>query len=203
MIETNSSVLEGTETQSVTRSHSRFGDFLELTKPRLTLLSVLTTLAGFYVGTTGDLALPLLAHTLIGTFMVGGACGALNMYIEREHDRKMRRTMNRPIPSGRMDASDALAFGIALGLLGIGYLAVAVNPLTALLGFITLASYLFWYTPMKRRSTLNTVIGGIPGALPPVMGWVAVRGELGPEALALFCVLFFWQMPHFLALAWM
>jgi protoheme IX farnesyltransferase len=200
MIETNSTVIETTEQL---RWHARFGDFLELTKPRLTMLSVLTTLAGFYVGTTGHLELPLLLHTLIGTFMVGGACGALNMYIEREHDAKMRRTMNRPIPSGKVTPSEAMAFGIALGIIGIGYLAIAVNVLTALLAVLTLTTYLFWYTPMKRRSTLNTVIGGIPGALPPVMGWVAVRGSLGPEALALFGVLFFWQMPHFLALAWM
>jgi protoheme IX farnesyltransferase len=200
MIETNSTVIETTEQL---RWHARFGDFLELTKPRLTMLSALTTLAGFYVGTTGHLELPLLIHTLIGTFMVGGACGALNMYIEREHDAKMRRTMNRPIPSGKVTPSEAMAFGIALGIIGIGYLAVAVNVLTALLAVLTLVTYLFWYTPMKRRSTLNTVIGGIPGALPPVMGWAAVRGSLGPEALALFGVLFFWQMPHFLALAWM
>jgi protoheme IX farnesyltransferase len=200
MIETNTTVIEPT---TQVRWHARFGDFLELTKPRLTMLSVLTTLAGFYVASSGNLAFPLLIHTLLGTFMVGGACGALNMYIEREHDGKMRRTMTRPIPSGKIAASEALAFGIALGVLGIGYLAATVNWLTAVLAFVTLATYLFWYTPMKRRSTLNTVIGGIPGALPPVMGWVAVRGSLGLEALALFGLLFFWQMPHFLSLAWM
>jgi protoheme IX farnesyltransferase len=200
IIESNGGVLEASDE---VRSGSRFGDFLELTKPRLTMLSVLTTLAGFYVATTGELALMRLSHTLIGTFLVGGGCGALNMYVEREHDRKMRRTMNRPIPSGKVSAAEALAFGIALAVIGIGYLALTVNLLTALLAAATVASYIFWYTPMKRRSTLNTVIGGIPGAIPPVMGWAAVRGSLGPESLALFGVLFFWQMPHFLALAWM
>jgi protoheme IX farnesyltransferase len=199
MTESNSGVLETTQA----RWTARFGDFMELTKPRLTLLSVLTTLAGFYVGTQGELRFMLLAHTLLGTFMVGGACGALNMYIEREFDAQMRRTSGRPIPTGKVSASEALAFGIALGLLGIVYLALTVNLLTAGLALITLASYIFWYTPMKRRSTLNTVIGAIPGALPPVMGWTAVHGSLGLEALALFGVLFFWQMPHFLALAWM
>lgn len=199
MIETEGSVIPVTEV----RRYSRVGDFSELTKPRLTMLSVLTTLAGFYVASSGGLDGMRLLHTLVGTFMVGGGCGALNMYIEREHDSKMRRTMTRPIPAGRMEPMEALIFGSILSIAGIVYLALAVNELSALLAAVTLISYIFLYTPLKRLSTLNTLVGGIPGALPPVIGWAAVRNDLGPEALILFGILFFWQMPHFLALAWM
>ncbi|MEO5928776.1 MAG: heme o synthase [Candidatus Kapaibacterium sp.] len=185
------------------RKMTRFGDYVELTKPRLTLLSVLTTLAGFYVARQGPLDVMLLMHTLIGTFMVGGGCGALNMYVEREHDTLMRRTMTRPLPSGKLPPVEALAFGLLLTIGGTLYLWLMVNPLTAVLGAVTVVSYVLFYTPMKRLSTLNTVVGGIPGALPPVMGWAAARGSLSPEAAVLFAILFFWQMPHFLALAWM
>ncbi|MEP7220278.1 MAG: heme o synthase, partial [Bacteroidota bacterium] len=185
------------------RKMTRFGDYVELTKPRLTLLSVLTTLAGFYVARQGPLDVMLLMHTLIGTFMVGGGCGALNMYVEREHDTLMRRTMNRPLPSGKLPPVEALVFGLLLTIGGTLYLWLMVNPLTAILGAVTVVSYVLFYTPMKRLSTLNTVIGGIPGALPPVMGWAAARGSLSPEAAVLFAILFFWQMPHFLARAWM
>jgi protoheme IX farnesyltransferase len=185
------------------RRASRVGEFVELTKPRLTMLSVLTTLAGFYMGTVGELEIMLLVHTLLGTLMVGGGCGALNMYVEREHDAMMRRTMTRPIVSGRISPIEALIFGLILAIGGIIYLGIAVNPLTAILAAATVVSYVMLYTPMKRLSTLNTIVGGIPGALPPVMGWTAVQGSLGPEAVSLFGILFFWQMPHFLALAWM
>ncbi len=197
MIETETSALEPE------RTRARFGDFTELTKPRLTLLSVLTTLAGFYIGSVGPLDYGLLAHTLVGTFLVGGGCGALNMYIEREHDKAMRRTKKRPIPAGRLSPTEALMFGIAISVIGILYLVLAVNVLAGALALLTLVSYLFLYTPMKRRSTFNTVVGAIPGALPPVIGWAAVRGSLGMESMALFAILFFWQVPHFLALAWM
>lgn len=186
-----------------TRRHSRIGDYLELTKPRLTLLSVLTTLAGYWVGTSGPLDAMHVFHTLVGTFLVGAGCGALNMYVEREHDLLMRRTMTRPLPGGRMRPTDVLVFGIVISIVGIAWLAMAVNLLTAALGVATLLSYVFCYTPLKRRSTLNTIVGGVPGALPPVMGWAAATGHLGPEAIVLFGILFFWQMPHFLALAWM
>jgi len=199
MIESSGGVLA----QEQSRRWARIGDMLELTKPRLTLLSVLTTLAGYYVATTGELDVMRLVHTLIGTFLVGGGCGALNMYAEREFDLQMRRTANRPIPSGRISPTEALVFGISISLAGLLYLTLAVNLAAGLVAAATFVSYVFWYTPMKRRTTLNTVIGGIPGALPPVIGWVAVRGHFGPEAWILFAVLFFWQMPHFLALAWM
>lgn len=199
MPESASEMLE----QSVSRRHSRFGDFFELTKPRLTMLSVMTTLAGYWVGTSGSIDAMHLTNTLIATFLVGAGCGALNMYVEREHDRLMRRTMTRPLPAGRMKPSEVLIFGIVLSIVGVVYLFVAVNALTATLGLATIVSYVFMYTPMKRRSTLNTIVGAIPGALPPVMGWAAATGQLGPEAIVLFGILFFWQMPHFLALAWM
>jgi len=199
MTETEGTVLQPAEVRRV----SRFNDYIELTKPRLTMLSVLTTLAGFYVASRGPLDVMLLVHTLLGTFMVGGGCGALNMYVEREHDLMMRRTMTRPLPSGKLVPQEVLVFGLILALGGIAYLGLAVNPLTGGLAALTVISYVLCYTPMKRRSTLNTIIGGIPGALPPVMGWTAVRGSFGPEAAVLFGILFFWQMPHFLALAWM
>ncbi len=199
MIETEGSVLQAGEV----RRGTRLGDFVELTKPRLTMLSVLTTLAGFYMATTGELEFMLLVHTMLGTFMIGGGCGALNMYVEREHDAQMRRTMTRPLPSGKLAPAEALFFGLALAIGGVLYLTIAANPLTGLLAAATVVSYVLWYTPLKRLSTLNTVVGGIPGALPPVIGWAAVRGEIGPEAIVLFGILFCWQMPHFLGLAWM
>jgi protoheme IX farnesyltransferase len=185
------------------RRRSRMADYVELTKPRLTMLSVLTTLAGYWVGAIGPLDPMHIVNTLVGTFLVGGGCGALNMYVEREHDVLMRRTMTRPLPAGRLRPSDALIFGSVISIVGLAWLALTVNLLTAALGLATLVSYVFLYTPLKRRSTLNTVVGAIPGALPPVMGWAAARGALGPEAIVLFGILFFWQMPHFLALAWM
>lgn len=199
MIETEGSVLQSTEV----RRMARVAEYIELTKPRLTMLSVLTTLAGFYMGTRGELEIGLLVHTLIGTFMVGGGCGALNMFVEREHDSLMRRTMTRPLPSGKLHPMEALFFGLILSIGGIAYLALAANMLTAVLAAITIVSYVMFYTPMKRLSTLNTVVGGIPGALPPVIGWAAVRGSIDVEAAVLFGILFCWQMPHFLALAWM
>ncbi|HVZ41513.1 MAG TPA: heme o synthase [Candidatus Kapabacteria bacterium] len=182
---------------------ARVVEYVELTKPRLTMLSVLTTLGGFYMASQGALDVPLLVHTIIGTSMCGAGCGALNMFVEREHDAKMRRTMQRPLPSGRLIPAEALLFGLILAVGGVTYLALAVNLLTAILGAATVVSYVLLYTPLKRLSTLNTVVGAIPGALPPVMGWAAVRGSLDIEALVLFALLFFWQMPHFLALAWM
>lgn len=194
---------KGAVDASQVRRASRFGEYFELTKPRLTLLSVLTTLAGFYMASGADLEVPLLVHTLLGTFIVGGACGALNMYVERDHDARMRRTMTRPLPAGRLVPGEALLFGVVLAVSGIAYLAFAVNFTTALLAAATVVSYVLMYTPLKRVSTLNTVVGAIPGAIPPVMGWTAARGEISVEAFALFAVLFFWQMPHFLALAWM
>ena len=182
---------------------SRVAVFVELTKPRLTLLSVMTTLAGYYLGARGNVQLLPMMHALIGTFLIGGGCGAINMYMEANLDRLMKRTASRPIPSGRVTPTEALIIGTLLTIAGIVWLFLATNLLATLLGVATFISYVFLYTPLKQRSTINTIVGGLPGALPPVIGWAAAAGEIGPGALALFALLFFWQMPHFLALAWM
>ncbi|MBL7988449.1 MAG: protoheme IX farnesyltransferase [Chlorobi bacterium] len=182
---------------------ARVGDIFELTKPRLTLLNVLATLAGFYVAATSPLDGWLLFHTLAGTFFVGGGCGALNMYAERKYDQQMKRTAQRPLPSGRVSPRESLVVGIMLSVVGVIYLAVAVNLLTGALALATLVSYLFFYTPLKRLSSLNTIVGAIPGGLPPMIGWTAVTNSLDLGAWVLFGILFFWQMPHFLSLAWM
>lgn len=183
----------------------RVGDYFELTKPRLTMLSVLTTLAGYYVGSQGVIQVDLLVHTLLGAFMVGGGCGALNMFMEHEYDSLMRRTDRRPIPAGRLTPMEGFVFGASISIAGVAYLLVGVNLVTGILGAATLMSYLLLYTPLKRLTTLNTLVGAIPGAIPPVMGWAAATDSLGPGlgGWILFAILFFWQMPHFLSLAWM
>jgi protoheme IX farnesyltransferase len=178
-------------------------DYITLMKPELTFLSVLTALAGYYLGAGGNIVGSGLLHTLLGTAMVGGGSGALNQYIERRYDGLMRRTENRPLPSGRIAPVEALLFGILLSSGGILYLAVCVNVLTSLLAAVTCTTYVWLYTPLKRLTPHATLIGGIPGALPPVMGWTAATGEISGGALILFGILFFWQMPHFLSLAWM
>ncbi len=187
------------------RGAVRVSDFIELTKPRLTTLSVLTTLAGYYIGSAGVIRGDLMLHTLLGAFLVGGGCGALNMYMEHEHDARMKRTARRPIPAGRLTPLEVLVFGTVVSVAGVVYLALAVNMLTGILGSITIVSYLLLYTPLKRLTTLNTLVGAIPGAIPPVMGWAAATDSLGPGlgGWILFGILFFWQMPHFLSLAWM
>ncbi len=195
------SMLDGLGAIAVERS--RFADFLSLMKPELTFLSVITALGGFFLGASESIPAALLLHALVGTGLVGGGAGALNQYIERQYDALMRRTENRPIPSGRVSAVEALVFGTACSLLGIVELALFVNLLTALLASVTLTTYLFLYTPLKRITPIATIVGGIPGALPPVMGWTAIRNSISIEALVLFAILFFWQIPHFLSLAWM
>lgn len=175
----------------------------DLVKARLTTLVVLTTAAGFYSGWRGALDWALLFHTVFGTALVASGAAALNQLLEREHDARMKRTENRPLPSGRMTPDAVLITGGALSIAGLVYLAVAVNLLTSVLGAITLASYIWIYTPLKRVTTLNTAIGAIPGALPPLMGWTAARDEVSAGGWALFAILFFWQLPHFLAIAWM
>jgi protoheme IX farnesyltransferase len=175
----------------------------ELFKMRLTALVLVTTLVGFYLGSRAPVSWMLMFNTLFGTALLASGAAALNQLIEREHDAKMRRTQDRPLPSGRLTADAVLMIGGACGVLGLLYLALTVNLLTAGLGALTIGSYLFVYTPLKRITTLNTVIGAIPGALPPLMGWTAARGELSAEGWSLFAVLCFWQLPHFLAIAWM
>src|SRR3954470_8611786 len=181
---------------------SRFAVFSDLIKLRLTFLVLLTTLVGFYVGFRGPMDWLKLLHAMLGTALVASGAAALNQLLEREHDAKMRRTEDRPLPSGRMQPGTVLILGGVCGGIGLIYLALAVNLLTSLLGAITIVSYLFIYTPLKRVTTLNTIVGAIPGALPPLMGWAAARNEVSGGGWALFAILFFWQLPHFFAIAW-
>jgi protoheme IX farnesyltransferase len=187
---------------SVRRSSS-ITDYAMLMKPELTLLSVLTAVGSAYLALNGSLHYYFLVHTFIGTTLVGSAAGVLNQYIERRYDALMKRTEHRPLPAGRIQPSEALFFGIILGVAGLSYLAIFTNWAAASLAVLTLVSYLAIYTPLKRKTPFATVVGGIPGALPPLIGWAVVRGSVSMEAWSLFFILFFWQMPHFLSLAWM
>ncbi len=189
---------------------SRAADFAELTKPRITALVVTTTAVGFAMAVAtlpelaGSHASVLLAiHTVIATALVAGGASTLNQLLETEFDAQMRRTENRPLPAGRLAPEEALAFGAGLAVTGLLYLTLAVNVLSAVVAGATLALYVFVYTPMKRISAWNTVVGAIPGALPPVIGWAAAAGNLATGAWMLFAILFVWQLPHFLSLAWM
>lgn len=190
---------------TATRTASRPGDFLELTKPRIVGLVLLTVAGGFVMaaGLPGPAEAVVLLHTLIGTALVAGGTNALNQLLERDVDALMARTRRRPLPEGRLTPEAAAAFGGTLGLGGILYLAAAVNGLTALLAASTLGSYVFVYTPLKRRTPAATLVGAVPGALPIVGGWTAGGGGLGIEAWALFWILFLWQLPHFMSLAWL
>lgn len=192
--------------EGVPRTHAATGsvaDYLELTKPRVTSLVVATTAFGFYLGGRGGIDSPLLFKTLLGTSLVAAGTSALNMYLERENDAKMERTRRRPLPDGRLQPVQALTFATALSVAGMLQLAWAVNLLTALLAALTLASYIFLYTPMKERSPLATLVGAVPGALPPLGGWAAATGSLDAGGWSLFAILFLWQLPHSLAIGWM
>ncbi|MFL6192812.1 MAG: heme o synthase [Thermoanaerobaculia bacterium] len=178
-------------------------DLWEMTKPGITLMVVLTAGLGFLLAEQDSFSFMLLVHALLGTGLVSAGASVLNHVLERETDALMTRTANRPLPTGRMDPDTALLFGVVLSILGLGDLALGTNLLTALLGAVALAGYVFVYTPLKRISSLATVIGAVPGAIPPMMGWSAVRNELDPAAWVLFGILFFWQLPHFLAIAWL
>jgi len=175
----------------------------DLVKARLTLLVLLTTCVGFYLGERGFTNGVLMFHTLFGTALVAAGAAALNQLLEREHDAKMRRTASRPLPSGRMQPATVAIFGGVCSVAGLIYLAVMVNLLTSVLGAVTSISYLFIYTPLKRVSWVNTLVGAIPGALPPLMGWTAARNEFSGEGWTLFAILAFWQIPHFMAIAWL
>ena len=179
------------------------GVLLELIKARLTSLVLLTTLVGFYLGSRGTPDYALMFHALVATGLVASGAAALNQLLEREHDAKMARTSGRPLPSGRIQPETVLVFGTVCALGGLLYLALAVNFLTAALGAFTLTIYLVVYTPLKRITSLNTVVGAVPGALPPLMGWTASHGEVTVEGWSLFAILFVWQIPHFLAIAWL
>jgi protoheme IX farnesyltransferase len=176
--------------------------YLELTKPRVTLMVVVTAAAGFYLAGTGSTQLLKLLHTLLGTGLLAAGTSALNQVLEQGADARMRRTSRRPLPSGRLASLPATVFGLILILGGTLHLAVTTNGLTAFLGWMTAAVYLAVYTPLKTRTTLCTLVGAFPGAVPPVMGWTAVRGTLDGGAIILFAILFAWQFPHFLAISW-
>ncbi len=181
---------------------SKLSAYVELTKPRVNLLVVLTAAAGFYMASGGRIDLLLLLHTLLGTALVAGGSAALNQYLERDLDARMVRTWGRPLPSGRLKPAQAFAFGAGLVALGSIYLLLLVNGLTSLLGLGTAFLYLSIYTPLKTRTSYCTAIGSIPGALPPLMGWAGAAGTLDFRALGLFLILLLWQFPHFLAISW-
>jgi protoheme IX farnesyltransferase len=184
-------------------AYTRTADFLALTKPRLNLLALITTLGGLYLAAPAGVPPLTLLHTLIGTALVAGGAAALNQVWERETDGLMRRTRHRPVPDGRVRVSEGMRFGLMLSAAGLVQLALGVNVTSAAVAALTLASYILLYTPLKRRTWLSTLIGAFPGALPPVIGWTAATGRISVEALVLFAIVFFWQMPHFLAIAWL
>jgi protoheme IX farnesyltransferase len=181
----------------------RLAAYAELTKPRITFLIVLTAAAGFCLASRGGVDYLALLSSLVGIGLLSSGIATLNQYIERDLDGLMRRTADRPLPSGKLMPWEALLFGVTLTVVAEAYLAAFVNPLTALLGLTVIAGYLFGYTPLKTRSTLSTLVGAFPGAMPPMIGWSAARGDLSVEAWVLFAILFLWQFPHFLAIAWM
>ena len=194
-----------TETLVITsdRVRRRTLDYIELTKPRVVVMILVTTLVGFYLGSQGVPDYLCLVYTLIGTALAAGGTLALNQLIEREADAKMHRTRLRPLPDGRMQPLDALVFGALLTLGGLVYLTLTVNPLSALVTAAIVVSYLFAYTPLKKKTSLCSIVGAIPGALPPVIGWTAARETLNLEAWVLFTIMFLWQMPHSLAIGWL
>lgn len=177
-------------------------DFYDLSKPGIGFYALLTTGTSFWLA-SNNVNIPLLIHTLLGTGLVTCGGGALNQVLEIDADASMRRTENRPLPSGRMTITTGLAFGIITSIIGALYLYLFTNGLTSLLAISTLVGYLFVYTPLKKKTHLSTLIGAVPGAIPILIGWVAVRGSIGIEGWVLFAILFLWQIPHFLAIAWM
>ncbi len=181
---------------------SLVGDYLELSKSRIVLMVVMTTAAGYVIGARHFSILTLI-NALVGTALVAAGTNALNQYVERDFDARMNRTRRRPLPAGRISPAAALLFSSAIAVIGTVYLGVSVNWLTAFLGAFTLTSYIFVYTPLKRVSAACTLIGAIPGAIPPLMGWTAATGSLGLGGWIAFTILFLWQLPHFMAISWM
>ncbi len=181
----------------------RLSDLMTLTKARLTTLVMLSVMVGFYFGSPDHLDVGLLVDALIGITLVAAGSSALNQLLERHIDARMDRTKNRPLPSGRMNPGSVLYFGAISSIAGMFYLAIRVNTDAALWATITLATYIFIYTPLKQKTSLNTLVGAVPGAIPPLIGYVAARGHLTPQAWALFAIVFVWQLPHFLAIAWL
>ncbi len=187
-------------------------DYIELTKPRITWLILMSTAVGYFFGLPGaagwrqilrGIHYLSLFHTILGTALIASGTAALNQWYEREADRRMRRTAHRPLPAGRISAARALAFGIALSVAGFLELWLGVNLLSAMVGGFTLASYLFVYTPMKQRTWWSTTVGAFPGAMPPMIGYAAAAGAITRESWVLFAILFLWQFPHFYSIAWL
>ena len=181
---------------------ARAVDYVELLKPRIMMLVLTTVAVGYVLGATGPVDVPSLVRVVLGVCLVGGGAAILNHYVERDLDMRMERTRNRPLPAGRVGSGEARAVGVACLAVGVGWLWVWVNPLTALLGAGAASVYVFVYTAMKLWTPLNTLVGAVVGALPPVMGWAGATGELSIGAWCLFAVVFAWQLPHFFAIAW-
>ena len=182
---------------------TKLGAYIALTKPEVSLLVLMTTGAGFYMGAHGPMPWLHMLHVIFGTMMIAAGTAALNHYIERESDRFMRRTASRPLPAGQLTPAEALRFGLGLALAGAVDLYYSAGSIACLLGVFTSLSYLLAYTPLKKRTVWATFIGAIPGAIPPMIGWTAATGELGTGAWLLFAILFLWQFPHFHAISWM
>jgi heme o synthase len=178
----------------------RLTDYLALTKPRVVLMVLITTFVGYYLGSSGTLDLAPLLHTLVGTALAAGGTMALNQLMERHRDSQMLRTRQRPLPAGRLAPAEALVFGLGLAIAGLAYLQWTVGPLANGLTALIAASYLLVYTPLKPVTSLCSLVGAVPGALPPVVGWAAARGDVGFEAWLLFAIMFLWQVPHTLAI---
>lgn len=181
---------------------TRVADYLQLMRPRLALLMLLTAAAGWLLAAGGQADLLPLLHTLVGTALLFAGASALNQLLERRRDARMPRTANRPLPAGRLQPGEVLALGSALSAGGLGYLLILCGPLVVALGSFALFSYVFVYTPLKERTPLSTLVGAVSGAMPPLIGWAAARGSLDGGALVLFLIVFLWQVPHFLAIAW-
>jgi heme o synthase len=197
------SVTANIDEQRAATLRARAAAFVELTKPRIAILLVLTSAAGFYLGTSGGINWLVFTHTLIAITLLAFGVATLNQYWERDLDKLMTRTAQRPLPAKTVTPAEALVFGVLQCALAEFYLLVAVNALTALLGLAVIVGYVFVYTPLKTRTSISTALGAIPGALPPLMGWTAATGEISMMAWALFATQYLWQFPHFLAIAWM
>jgi heme o synthase len=199
-------VAAGARRDRAVRLSAAISDYWALTKPEVNFLILITTFSGFYLAPAtgpGGFRILLVVRTLLGAWLIASGTGMLNQFLERSFDARMRRTARRPLASGRIEASHALRFGIALSLAGAAYLALVVNALASSLAVATLLSYLFLYTPLKRKTALCTLVGAVPGAVPPLIGWAAARGRLDPEAWVLYFIVFLWQFPHFMSIAWM
>ncbi|MCZ6691739.1 MAG: heme o synthase [Planctomycetota bacterium] len=183
-------------------ARARVADYVEMTKPGIALTVLFTALVGFVLASQAGLAVASLVHVLFGVALVAGGASALNQVLERDTDSLMRRTERRPLPSGRVLPGEGMAFGVALSIGGVIHLAIWTNILCSLLAAATVVGYVWIYTPLKKVTPLSTIVGAVPGAMPPLIGWAAARGSVGPEAWLLFSIMVIWQLPHFLAIAW-